>query len=93
MGDFNAEPDSAEIAIVRKALRDVFHEQGTSGDDRITFPGGPLGSRDEDDRVWAIDYVFVSGDIRVRDITVIREASPASDHAPVVARLAVEPST
>lgn len=90
MGDFNADPDSAELAIIRKALRDVFREQDVSGDERITFPSGPLGSRTEDGWSGAIDYVFVTPNIRVRDISVIRETSPASDHAPVIARLLID---
>jgi endonuclease/exonuclease/phosphatase family metal-dependent hydrolase len=90
MGDFNAEPDSAEIGIIRQKLRDVFHEQGVSGEERLTFPSGPLGSREAGGRAWAIDYVFVSKDIQVRDIRVVRESSPASDHAPVIARLRVD---
>ena len=89
MGDFNAEPHSTEIATLRRALRDVFYEQGISGDERLTFPSGPLGSRTEDGWSGAIDYVFVSPDIQVRAIEVLRETSPASDHAPVVARLEI----
>lgn len=90
MGDFNADPDSNEIGIIRKALRDVFHEQGINGDTRITFPSGLLGSWTADDWSGAIDFVFVSPEVQVRDITVIRETTPASDHAPVIARLQID---
>lgn len=90
MGDFNAVPESAEIALVRKALRDLFHDQGIGGDERLTFPSGPLGSRTQHGWSGAIDYVFVTPDIRARDIRVIREPSPASDHAPVIARLVID---
>ncbi len=89
MGDFNAAPDSAEVATLRRALRDVFHEQGIGGDERLTFPSGALGSRTEDGWSGAIDYVFVSPHIRVRAIEVLRETMPASDHAPVVVRLEI----
>jgi endonuclease/exonuclease/phosphatase family metal-dependent hydrolase len=90
MGDFNAEPDSDEIAIIRRVLRDVFQEQQIAGEQRITFPSGPLGSRTEDGWAGAIDYVFVTPEFRVREITVLREISPASDHAPVIARLVID---
>ena len=85
MGDFNSEPDAAEMATIRAALVDVFHALGVSGDERITFPGGPLGSRTSNGWAGSIDYVWASdhwGDLRIE---VIREPTPASDHAPVLA--------
>lgn len=87
MGDFNADLDSPEIATIRRALRDVFLSEGVSGEERITFPSGPLGSRTENGWVGAIDYAFVSEHWRIDDITVIRETEPASDHAPVILRV------
>src|SRR5688500_4647878 len=48
MGDFNALPDSPEIAILRSGLIDVFEQRGITGDERLTFPSGPLGSRTDD---------------------------------------------
>jgi endonuclease/exonuclease/phosphatase family metal-dependent hydrolase len=86
MGDFNSEPDSREMAIIRAALVDVFHELGVSGDERLTFPGGPLGSRMPDGWSGSIDYVWMSQHWRDLEIEVIREETAASDHAPVVAR-------
>ncbi len=87
MGDFNAFPDADEIATVRKTLVDVFQQHAVAGDERLTFPSGPLGSRAENGWAGAIDYVFVSSQIHPVHIEVLREATPASDHAPVVATL------
>ena len=71
MGDFNAEPDSAEIALVRAAgLSDAF----TAGDggraDERTWPS------DRPDR--RIDYIWLSGDLAAGGFA----AAPgtASDH-------------
>ena len=71
MGDFNAEPDSAEIALVRAAgLSDAF----TAGDggraDERTWPS------DRPDR--RIDYIWLSGDLAASGFA----AAPgtASDH-------------
>ncbi len=89
MGDFNAEPGSPEIETVRRALVDLFHVRGITGDARLTFPGGPLGSRTDDGWAGAIDYVFVSRHFEHALIEVIREPLPASDHAPVVVRTAI----
>jgi endonuclease/exonuclease/phosphatase family metal-dependent hydrolase len=85
MGDLNAFPDAPEVATLRAGLVDMFHHLGVEGDERLTFPSGPLGSRTDDGWSGAIDYIFVSEHFRPRRIDVIREATPASDHAPVVA--------
>ena len=87
MGDFNAVPESPEIATLRAALADVFDDHQVTGDARLTFPSGPLGSRTDDGWSGAIDYVFVSSHFHSVGIDVIRETGPASDHAPVVAML------
>jgi endonuclease/exonuclease/phosphatase family metal-dependent hydrolase len=89
MGDFNAFPDSPEIATLRGALTDVFAAEGVEGEERLTFPSGPLGSRAPNGWAGAIDYVFVSDHFRIEGIEVVRETTPASDHAPVIARLAL----
>ena len=87
MGDLNALPDAEEIATLRAVLTDVFEERGVRGDERLTCPSGPPGSRTENGWAGAIDYVFVSPHWRSTAIDILREATPASDHAPVVARL------
>lgn len=86
MGDFNSEPDADEMARIRGALTDVFRTLGVDGDERITFPSGPLGSRTPDGWRGAIDYVWTSEHWCDLSVEVIRESTPASDHAPVVAR-------
>ncbi len=60
MGDFNSEPAADEMATIRAALVDVFHTLGVSGDERITFPGGPLGTRTPDGWSGSIDYMWAS---------------------------------
>ena len=87
MGDFNALPDDPEIATIRAVLTDVFQERGVTGDERLTFPSGPLGSRADNGWAGGIDYVFLSSHFQPLEIEVIRETSPASDHAPVIARV------
>lgn len=87
MGDFNASPDTPEIATLRGTLIDVFERHGVVGDERLTFPSGPLGARTPDGWAGSIDYIFVSSGVRPLQIDVVRETEPASDHAPVVATL------
>lgn len=89
MGDFNALPDDPEIGILRSALIDLFQQCGLTGDERLTFPSGSLGSRTEDGWAGGIDYVFLTSHFDQGKVEVIRETSPASDHAPVVARVAL----
>jgi endonuclease/exonuclease/phosphatase family metal-dependent hydrolase len=93
MGDFNSEPDAQEMATLRTALVDVFDALGVGGDERITFPAGPLGSRTPDGWRGAIDYIWTTEHWRDLAIEVIREEAPASDHAPVVARATLAPAS
>ena len=90
MGDFNAFPDTPEIATLRGSLTDLFQQRSIGGDERLTFPSGPLGSRAENGWSGAIDYVFLSAHFHSAEIEVIREDTPASDHAPVVARVELQ---
>ena len=77
IGDFNAEPDSAEYSrIMDSGLRDLLLEAGSAGP---TYP-----SDDPDER---IDYAFASSDLEV-----VRADAPnslASDHLPIVIELKV----
>jgi endonuclease/exonuclease/phosphatase family metal-dependent hydrolase len=71
MGDLNAEPDSAEIALVRAAgLGDAFMAGGGGRADELTWPS------DRPDR--RIDYIWLSGDLAASGFA----AAPgtASDH-------------
>jgi endonuclease/exonuclease/phosphatase family metal-dependent hydrolase len=84
MGDLNAEPDSAEIALVRAAgLSDAF----TAGDggraDELTWPS------DRPDR--RIDYIWLSGDLAASGFAAV--PGTASDHRgiAVTVRLAGSP--
>src|SRR3712207_7058941 len=50
---------------------------GVTGDERATFPSGPLGTRGENGWAGGIDYIFLSAHFRPVQIEVIRETSPA----------------
>jgi len=71
LGDFNAEPDSAEIALVRGAgLTDAFVAGGGRPADEGTWPS------DRPDR--RIDYIWLSGDLAASGFAAT--AGTASDH-------------
>ncbi|GAV10605.1 endonuclease/exonuclease/phosphatase family protein [Paenibacillus sp. NAIST15-1] len=74
-GDFNAHPDSVEVASMSPAFCSAFADQH----DAFAFPAG--------NAVETLDYIFVnhqSGNIE--DRTVIH-SSLASDHYPIAAKL------
>jgi endonuclease/exonuclease/phosphatase family metal-dependent hydrolase len=85
-GDLNCEPDSSELAPIRRLLRDAYQDfrddRGLLLDmpiaDRLTFPA--------DEPVRCIDYLFVqSASLDVVETEVVETA--ASDHRPVFSRL------
>jgi len=75
VGDFNAHPDSHEIARVLEQFEDSFALAGTG-----TGYTSPADAPQE-----TIDYIFVSTDITVLSTDVI--PSLASDHLPLAARV------
>jgi len=87
LGDFNAAPDSAEIATVRGALSDAWVLAVVPLDQRHSFPSGPAGATMPAGWSGAIDYVFVSAGWAVEQIAVVRDEERASDHNPVLATL------
>ena len=71
LGDFNADPGSAEIALVRAAgLTDAFVAGGGGQADELTWPS------DRPDR--RIDYLWLSADLAASGFAAT--ASTASDH-------------
>jgi endonuclease/exonuclease/phosphatase family metal-dependent hydrolase len=80
MGDFNAEPHEPAFAALRRDFQDALAAAGVRAEARRSFPAG-LNPR------TAIDYIFVSREFRVRNARVIRDATLASDHNPVMAEL------
>jgi endonuclease/exonuclease/phosphatase family metal-dependent hydrolase len=79
LGDFNAEPGSPEIALLRQAgLTDAFQAAGGSPDDEPTY------SSDRPER--RIDYLWLSPDLRASDFDAT--TSTASDHRGVMATVA-----
>jgi len=79
LGDFNAEPGSREIALLRGAgLADAFQAAGGSADDEPTY------SSDRPER--RIDYLWLSRDLRASDFDAT--TATASDHRGVMVTVA-----
>jgi len=75
LGDFNAEPGSPEITLLREAgLTDAFQAAGGGADDELTY------SSDRPER--RIDYLWLSGDLRASDFDAT--TATASDHRGVM---------
>jgi endonuclease/exonuclease/phosphatase family metal-dependent hydrolase len=77
LGDMNAPPERNELAPLFARLRDAWAGNADPG---FTYPGDAPTAR--------IDYVFLSGPVRVVSARV--PATEASDHRPVVADLILE---
>jgi endonuclease/exonuclease/phosphatase family metal-dependent hydrolase len=80
-GDLNELPDRGAARVLGERLGDAWVLGGDAGGE--TFPAeGPTAR---------IDYLFVSGDVRVQRIVVpsLPEVRRASDHRPVVAEVAL----
>ncbi len=76
MGDLNGEPNSSEIAALRRAgLVDVA---------KVMYTTPPF-TYSSDSPVRRIDYIWISGDLQVLDASV--PFSRASDHLPVIATI------
>ena len=73
-GDLNAHPHQAAAMSLSERLHDVWEPSIGAG---YTYPAGAPSAR--------IDYVFVTGQITVRDADVVQ--SEASDHLPVLTEL------
>ncbi|MEF3302033.1 endonuclease/exonuclease/phosphatase family protein [Paenibacillus sp. GYB003] len=79
MGDFNAGPDAPELRPLFAAFRDAWDEAKGNG---FTFPAAQPRIK--------IDYILIGEGMEVVDSSV--PDSSASDHRPVVARLALLPN-
>ncbi|MBA8823840.1 endonuclease/exonuclease/phosphatase family metal-dependent hydrolase [Saccharopolyspora lacisalsi] len=76
-GDLNARPGSPEMEPIRFSFTDTFAVAGTG--DGATYPATDPSAR--------IDYVVTNDHVRTRSAEVLR--SPASDHLPVRAEVAL----
>ncbi|PXY28478.1 metal-dependent hydrolase [Prauserella muralis] len=79
LGDVNAPPDAPELVPLFARVRDAWPAAHGDGAGGFTYPAETPSSR--------IDYVTVSGPIRVRSAAV--PGTRASDHLPVLAELAL----
>jgi len=89
-GDFNADPDDAEMRVVHGAWRDAM--AGHTYAERVSFPSRCLrsgNSSDDGERGIACDYVFVSDGVQAT-ADVVHDELCASDHDPIVATCVVE---
>jgi endonuclease/exonuclease/phosphatase family metal-dependent hydrolase len=83
LGDFNAEPGSAEIALVREAgLTDAFVAGGGGRADELTWPS------DRPDR--RIDYLWLSPDLAASGFAATD--GTASDHRGVAVTVRPAPA-
>lgn len=81
LGDFNAHSDTPEISGIRAVLTDTW-TAAADGDPGAARPAGAPAGR--------IDYIFTTQPLRA-DWTSFRTDEPAaSDHLPVVSRLALD---
>ncbi len=80
LGDFNAGPDEPVLRELLGLFQDALTAAGVAPEARKSYPGGLQPQE-------AIDYIFVSPEFRVRGARVLRDATLASDHNPVVAEL------
>jgi endonuclease/exonuclease/phosphatase family metal-dependent hydrolase len=84
LGDLNAEPGSAEIAMVRSAgLTDAFVAGGGGPADELTWPS------DRPDR--RIDYLWLSADLAAAGFAAT--TGTASDHRGVAVTVTVRPAS
>lgn len=78
LGDFNAEPDSAEVGVLLNS--GLFANSFQGVDDAFTFPvRNPSAT---------IDYILISPGIRIEGPRVIR--TEASDHLPIAVDITLE---
>lgn len=93
MGDFNALPDSAAVAMIRQTFTDAWECVGVPAEQRVSYPSGPRGSTTPDGWAGTVDYIFTTSELTVETVEVMYDRSQASDHNPVVARLRWETAT
>ncbi|MBD0695434.1 endonuclease/exonuclease/phosphatase family protein [Streptomyces sp. CBMA123] len=79
LGDFNAVPETPEIAAVRAAFTDCW----------TVVEGAPAATFPTDAPAECIDYVFAGPGVRPVRIGPVTGEPAASDHLPVLARLVV----
>ncbi len=79
VGDLNATPEQGEVMYIDRYLKNAVRDTAR---DRIgTY-------EDADGTQVQIDYIFISPEIRVKDVFVVN--SPASDHLPLIADIGVK---
>lgn len=82
LGDFNARPETPEIGSLRATLTDTW---------TAASAGGPPGPHPADPPAARIDYIFISRRLEAMWTRLGIDDPAASDHLPVVSRLALSP--
>lgn len=80
LGDFNARPEAPEMGRIRAALTDTW---------TAAAGGGPVVPDPAGARAARIDYIFTNRWLRAAWTSLCTDDLAASDHAPVVSRLAL----
>ncbi|MGH3155077.1 MAG: endonuclease/exonuclease/phosphatase family protein [Streptosporangiaceae bacterium] len=80
LGDFNARPETPEISSLRATLTDTW---------TAAFSGGPPATHPADPPPARIDYIFISQRLSATWTSLSTDDPAASDHLPVVSRLAL----
>ena len=80
LGDLNAHPETPEIGSLGATLTDTW---------TVAAGGGPLATRPTDPPAERIDYIFISQPLRALWTSLRTDDPAASDHLPVVSRLAL----
>jgi endonuclease/exonuclease/phosphatase family metal-dependent hydrolase len=88
VGDLNALPDSAEIAILREQFGDALAT--IPEEKRYTYPSGAEGTRTPNGWYGAIDYIFTVRGSKPLQAQIIFDETLASDHNPIMAKVEVE---
>jgi endonuclease/exonuclease/phosphatase family metal-dependent hydrolase len=88
MGDLNALPDAAEIAILNEKFGDALAI--LPNEKRYTYPSGAEGTRTPNGWFGAIDYVYAVRGSKAVHAEVIFDDTLASDHNPIMIKMEVE---
>jgi endonuclease/exonuclease/phosphatase family metal-dependent hydrolase len=88
MGDLNALPDTAEIAMLDERFGNALNL--VPEEKRYTYPSGAEGSRTPNGWYGCIDYVYAVRGSKPLETEIIYDESLTSDHNPLLVKMEVE---